>query len=367
MKNAAQFTSRFSFLDSYLPVLLRVDMSNFSKSSLNYFLSEYLADLKRAGVQEVWRGRGPSYAARTQAENSDAQARPDHNSPEPEDPRRRQNAPPAQYSEPAYAGPSAFDDRPVRDEYVPASDEEYYPDYPAAPPMRRQPAPAAPSRPAPPMRPPVSGNRMNLPLASANPPADPAEFEARSAKLRACAEQVAQCTLCPQLCESRRNTVFGSGNPCAELVFIGEGPGAEEDLRGEPFVGRSGNLLTDMIEKGMGIPRPDVYICNIVRCRPPANRNPTDAEADACRPFLDATLDVVKPKYICCLGAIAATHLLNVTMPIGKLRGIEHDYKGAKVICTYHPAYLLRNPPAKKDAWQDLQLLMKVMGIQPKR
>jgi len=187
--------------------------------------------------------------------------------------------------------------------------------------------------------------------------------DSRVAELRVISEQVAQCSRCAELVANRTQTVFGTGDPYAELVFIGEGPGAEEDLRGEPFVGRSGKLLTDMIEKGMRIPRSSVFICNIVRCRPPGNRNPTPDEATACRPFLNATLKVVAPKYICCLGSIAATNLLGVQSSLGQLRGVVHRYEDAKVVCTYHPAYLLRNPSAKKDAWQDLQLLMSEMGL----
>jgi len=177
------------------------------------------------------------------------------------------------------------------------------------------------------------------------------------------ANDVKQCQRCPELVANRTNTVFGSGNPYAELVFLGEGPGADEDRQGLPFVGRSGQLLTDIITHGMGLKREDVYICNIVRCRPPGNRNPSPAEAQCCRPFLDATLAVVQPKFICCLGSIAATNLLNTDTPIGKLRGRAHDYYGIQVVCTYHPAYLLRNPPAKKLTWEDIQLLMKIMGI----
>ena len=171
------------------------------------------------------------------------------------------------------------------------------------------------------------------------------------------------CQRCP-LGQTRTNLVFGVGNPHARVMFIGEGPGAEEDLQGKPFVGRSGQLLTDMIEKGMGIKRSSVFICNIVRCRPPQNRNPEKEEANACRPFLDATLEIIKPKFICCLGSIAATNLLHSELSIGKMRGIVHEYNGAKVVCTYHPAYLLRNPPAKKQAWEDLQLLMAEMGLE---
>jgi len=185
----------------------------------------------------------------------------------------------------------------------------------------------------------------------------------RSNLLSVVANDVARCERCPQLVANRTQTVFGTGDPCAELLFLGEGPGAEEDLQGRPFVGRSGQLLTDMIEKGMGIPRSSVFICNIVRCRPPQNRNPQPDEARACRPFLDATLEIVRPRFICCLGLIAATNLLDVTTTMSKLRGIVHRYGEASVVCTYHPAYLLRNPSAKRQTWEDLQLLMKEMGL----
>lgn len=180
--------------------------------------------------------------------------------------------------------------------------------------------------------------------------------------LLALAKIVQGCTRCPILAPRRTNTVFGSGNPNAELVFVGEGPGADEDAQGLPFVGRSGQLLTDIIEKGMRISRSEVYICNIVRCRPPENRRPTDEEAAFCRPFLDATLGVIRPKYLCLLGATAAQSLLGTTESIGKLRGRAHEYRGAQVICTYHPSYLLRNPAAKRQTWEDIKLLLQIMG-----
>jgi len=185
----------------------------------------------------------------------------------------------------------------------------------------------------------------------------------RAAMLQQLTAQVAQCAKCAELVANRTQTVFGVGNPYSELVFLGEAPGADEDRQGIPFVGRAGKLLTDMIEKGMKLNRDDVYICNILRCRPPGNRNPAPDEAAHCRPFLDATLQIIRPKFICCLGSIAATNLLNTLETIGRLRGRVYDYKGIKVVCTYHPAYLLRNPPAKSDAWNDLKLLMREMGL----
>lgn len=177
------------------------------------------------------------------------------------------------------------------------------------------------------------------------------------------AAEVTRCRRCVELVANRTQTVFGTGSPLARLVFIGEAPGADEDKQGVPFVGRAGQLLTDMITKGMGLAREDVYICNILRCRPPGNRNPTPDEAQRCRGFLDRTLEIVAPNFICCLGAIAARNLLQTEEAIGKLRGRIHDYHGVQVVCTYHPAYLLRNPAAKKDTWADLQLLMKIMGL----
>lgn len=177
------------------------------------------------------------------------------------------------------------------------------------------------------------------------------------------AQEVSRCQRCPELVKSRTQTVFGTGNPNASLMFIGEGPGADEDEKGVPFIGRSGQLLTNIITGGMKLARQDVYICNIVRCRPPENRNPQDCEAVCCRPFLDATIKVVAPQFICCLGSVAARHLLGTAETIGSLRGKIHNYRGMKVVCTYHPAYLLRNPPAKAQTWEDIKLLMREMKL----
>jgi len=185
----------------------------------------------------------------------------------------------------------------------------------------------------------------------------------RSAALAAVARDVAACTRCAELARTRTQTVFGAGNPHARLVFLGEAPGADEDRQGEPFVGRAGKLLTDMIQKGMKLRREDVYIMNILRCRPPGNRNPLPVEATACREFLDRQLAIIRPELICCMGAVAAQNLLQTTTAIGRLRGRFHDYQGIKVLCTYHPAYLLRNPAAKRPTWEDLQLLMEEMGL----
>jgi DNA polymerase len=153
------------------------------------------------------------------------------------------------------------------------------------------------------------------------------------------------------------------GNPEARLVFLGEAPGADEDRQGEPFVGRAGQLLTKIIE-ACTLRREDVYILNILKCRPPGNRNPQPDEAENCRPYLLEQLRVIQPEFICCLGAVAAQNLLGTTTPIGQLRGKLHDFSGIRVVATYHPAYLLRNPDAKRATWDDMKLLMRAMGIE---
>ncbi|MDR2706155.1 MAG: uracil-DNA glycosylase [Planctomycetaceae bacterium] len=187
--------------------------------------------------------------------------------------------------------------------------------------------------------------------------------KSKTEQLQELAQQVAQCSLCSELVLTRTQTVFGVGNPDSSLVFLGEAPGADEDKRGEPFVGRAGMLLNDIITKGMKIRREDVYICNILRCRPPNNRNPLLDEAAHCKPFLDKTLEIIKPKFICCLGSVAAKNLLQTENSIGTMRGKVFRYNNIKVICTYHPAYLLRNPAAKKQTWEDIKLLMREMGL----
>jgi DNA polymerase len=149
----------------------------------------------------------------------------------------------------------------------------------------------------------------------------------------------------------------------ARLVFMGEAPGADEDRQGEPFVGRAGQLLTDIITKGMKIRREDVYILNTIKCRPPGNRAPLPQEAANCREYLEQQLAIILPEFICCLGAVAAQNLLGSSASIGQLRGRFHDFQDIKVLCTYHPAYVLRYAPAKRQVWDDIQMLMKEMGL----
>lgn len=175
--------------------------------------------------------------------------------------------------------------------------------------------------------------------------------------------EVAGCLRCPALVATRTQTVFGVGNPNARLMFIGEAPGADEDRQGEPFVGRAGHLLTDMITKGMGLKREDVYIANILKSRPPENRNPLPEEIANCLPYLERQIAIIRPEFLCLLGKVPASTLLDTAMPMGKLRGKWHRYRGIPTIATWHPAYLLRKPEAKKDTWQDLQMLMKAMGL----
>jgi uracil-DNA glycosylase len=173
-------------------------------------------------------------------------------------------------------------------------------------------------------------------------------------------QELGDCQRC-KLGPGRTNLVFGVGNPGAELVFVGEGPGEDEDLKAEPFVGRAGQLLTKMIE-AMGFARSDVYIANVVKCRPPGNRNPEPDEIEACEPFLRAQLAAIQPRVIVALGKFAAQTLLRETTPISRLRGRWFQYQGVKLMPTFHPAYLLRSPDEKKKAWEDLQLVMKELG-----
>ncbi|MGD0274897.1 MAG: uracil-DNA glycosylase [Syntrophales bacterium] len=172
--------------------------------------------------------------------------------------------------------------------------------------------------------------------------------------------ELGDCQRC-SLGRTRKNLVFGEGNPHASLVFVGEAPGADEDSQGRPFVGRAGQLLTKIIE-AMGMKRSDVYICNILKCRPPENRNPLPGEIASCESFLIQQLKVIRPKVICALGTFAARTLLRKEVPITVLRGHFHDYQGIKVMPTFHPAYLLRNPNAKRQVWEDVQVVMKELA-----
>jgi uracil-DNA glycosylase len=197
-----------------------------------------------------------------------------------------------------------------------------------------------------------------------------------TAALKLIREDLGDCTRCKLHKQGRKQIVFGVGNPRADLMFVGEGPGADEDAQGEPFVGRAGQLLNNMI-KAMGLQRGDVYIANVVKCRPPGNRTPERDECDTCSPFLMRQIAVIKPKVVVALGAVAAKNLLAINAPMSEFRGRFYDFMptgarsndsawlGAKLAVTYHPAFLLRDPRQKGEAWKDLQMVMKYLGLKP--
>lgn len=205
-------------------------------------------------------------------------------------------------------------------------------------------------------------------LFDAAPPEAVLNSDQRRYALEVLAEKVSHCTRCSELAATRTQTVFGVGRIDAEICFIGEAPGADEDAQGEPFVGAAGQLLNRIIA-ACGMKREDVYICNILRCRPPGNRTPLPNEAANCREYLDNTLELVRPKIICCLGACAAQNLMNTSISVGKLRGHFQDYRGTPVMVTYHPSYLLRVTGAaqearKRDVWEDMKKVLTRLGRQ---
>ncbi len=200
------------------------------------------------------------------------------------------------------------------------------------------------------------GGLSHLYLKGENPSASAFDRSVTLEEIRAVLGDCQRCSLH----QARNNLVFGEGNPNAKLVFVGEAPGADEDRQGRPFVGRAGQLLTKIIS-AMGLTREEVYICNILKCRPPENRNPRPEEIQACESFLIEQIRAIDPEVICALGTFAVRTLLNTDAPISLLRGKFHSYRGIKFMPTYHPAYLLRNPRAKKQVWEDVQMIMKVL------
>jgi DNA polymerase len=228
----------------------------------------------------------------------------------------------------------------------------------------RPPVAAAPPRPAAPPAP-VAAPPVTWPLPANESAAAPAAgaTDERSAALTLIRREVQTCTRCAALVASRTQTVFGVGNVRTRVCLLGEAPGADEDRQGEPFVGRAGQLLDKMIE-ACTLKRTDVYILNVLKCRPPNNRTPLPDEVASCRGFFERQLEIIRPEFICCLGATAAQTLLQTTQSLSRLRGRLHEYRGIKVVVTYHPAYLLRYPENKRAAWDDLQLLMQQMGLQ---
>jgi DNA polymerase len=222
-------------------------------------------------------------------------------------------------------------------------------------------APAASSPAAPAPAPP--GEIRPVPAITDAAASNELPLEQRRQALALLVKEVSTCARCAELACTRTQTVFGDGGPGVELCFIGEAPGADEDAQGLPFVGAAGQLLNKIIV-GCGFKREEVYICNILKCRPPGNRTPLPHEAANCRPFLDRQLELIAPRFICALGGCAAQNLLGSTLALGKLRGRFHDYKGIPVLCTYHPAYLLphRSPDKKRDVWEDMKMLLARMG-----
>jgi uracil-DNA glycosylase len=206
----------------------------------------------------------------------------------------------------------------------------------------------------------VAAREENSSLAASSNPETNVQDPVRG--LQIIREDIGDCTRCPLHKQGRKQIVFGVGNPNADLMFIGEAPGADEDMKGEPFVGRAGQLLTNMI-KAMGLSREEVYIANIIKCRPPGNRQPERDECETCSPFLMRQISVVKPKAIVALGAVAAKTLLAINAPMSEFRGHWYDFRGTKLAVTYHPAFLLRDPRQKKETWKDLQMVMRELGL----
>ena len=196
------------------------------------------------------------------------------------------------------------------------------------------------------------------------PAAPPTARLASASDLQSLAKEVSDCVTC-RLCKTRKQTVFADGSPDARIMFIGEAPGADEDAQGLPFVGRAGQLLTRMIEDGMGMPRSSVYIANVLKCRPPDNRNPEPDEIASCRGYLERQIDLVKPEVLVALGKFAAQFLLETEEGIMRLRGKWGSYRGIPVMPTFHPSFLLRQPAQKKEAWEDLLAVLARLGIEP--
>src|SRR6201981_733540 len=231
--------------------------------------------------------------------------------------------------------------------------------------LYRRPYPASPAEPQPEKPEETSMGSVRIKEQGLPVPAKPVDGIADAARaLRMIREDLGDCTRCRLHEEGRKQIVFGVGNPDAKRMFIGEAPGADEDEQGEPFVGRAGQLLNNMI-KAMGLRREDIYIANIIKCRPPGNRTPERDECETCSPFLMRQIGAIQPKAIVALGAVAAKNLLAINAPMSELRGRWYDFRGTKLAVTYHPAFLLRDPRQKKETWKDLQMVMKELGLQP--
>jgi uracil-DNA glycosylase family 4 len=206
-----------------------------------------------------------------------------------------------------------------------------------------------------------SASAQTVPTANSDKEAMVTVYRSPADALTAAREDMGDCTRCKLHTQGRKQIVFGVGSPTADLMFVGEAPGADEDVQGIPFVGRAGQLLTKMIE-AMGFTRDDVYIANVIKCRPPENRNPDPDEIESCEPFLLRQIAAIEPKVIVALGSFAAKTLLKTQSPISRLRGRVYDYQGAKLVPTFHPSYLLRSPGQKREAWEDLKLALSLLG-----
>ncbi len=318
-------------------------ISNESTVDLQQALVQHLSGLKEFGITIVPAGKGESFefaaddSPAASAETSQTPTAGTSSTPAPSP-----VAPPAAVTQPA---------APIN------------PTNPVTPPpavptdSATAPATATPSAPTKP-EPLVT---QDAPYSAATPTAQ------RPNALTVIQQEVASCIRCPQLSDFRTNTVFGSGDPTSRLVFVGEGPGEDEDGNGLPFQGAPGDLF-DKILAACGLKREQVYLLNTIKCRPPKNRNPKAAELDNCWHYGQQQLDIIQPEFICCMGSVAAKTLLNTNLSIGKLRKRFHSYRGSKVLVTYHPTYLLRTSSAKTHAWEDMKMLMNEMGIEiPKR
>ncbi|MEK6396656.1 MAG: uracil-DNA glycosylase [Terriglobus sp.] len=334
-----------------------------SADSLRGYL-EYLRDL---GIYDVYRTSDPSddpalaawwqSVAAQPAPVAPAQPRPaGANAPRPSTPAQRPAAsPPLQRPAappPPRPAPNRAPDVVITPNVIPSVAAS------SAPAYDFDQAPAPTGQFAPPAMPLVSFNNL-APLPTERvAPAD------KLAALQSVRDTIGDCTRCPLAYAGRHTIVFADGDPNAELMFVGEGPGADEDASGIPFVGKAGQLLNNMIN-AMGLKREQVYIANVVKCRPPANRTPEPREANTCSPFLLQQLDIVQPKVVVALGSTAATYLLGVKQSLAGLRNKWHDVRGSKCAVTYHPAFLLRDPSMKGEAWKDLQRVMVELGLKP--
>ena len=311
--------------------------------SLQKKIAERLSFYDDIGISPFYKQRGGAFAESAEPRNSESRASEVSPSPVRE---------PISYEESSL--PKTTRAAETSKDFSPSSQSAQRPASPLAPAGLKPPALAAPA-----------ASKLGLPAVASGPSLFEAINKVEGDTLLKIREDLGDCKRC-KLHPTRSTIVFGDGNLNAQLVFVGEGPGHDEDVQGLPFVGRAGKLLTQMIE-AMGLQRKDVYICNVVKCRPPENRLPEKDEIAQCSPFLLRQLDAINPKVIVCLGACAAQTLLETNRGISGFRGQWLEFRGRKLMATYHPAYLLRNPSAKGEVWKDLQKVMAALGLQARR